>query len=47
MPIEWAVVGSVHLFFIARVVLARRQAAHQRAIDLDRFRQLKQRAVKR
>ena len=47
MPIEWAVVGSVHLFFIARVVLARRRAAHQRTIDLDRFRQLKQRAVKR
>ena len=47
MPIEWAVVGSIHLFFIGRVVLARRQAARQRTIDLDRFRQLKQRAVKR
>ncbi len=44
MPIEWAVVGSIHLFFIGRVVLARRQAARQRTIDLDRFRQLKQRA---
>lgn len=42
MPIEWGVVGSIHLFFIGRVVLARRQAARQRTIDLDRFRQLKQ-----
>jgi hypothetical protein len=44
MPIEWGGVGSIHLFFIARVVLARRHAARQRKIDLDRFRQLKQRA---
>jgi hypothetical protein len=44
MPIEWGVVGSIHLFFIGRVVLARRHAARQRTIDLDRFRQLKQRA---
>ena len=45
MPIEWAVVGSIHLLFIARVVLARRHAARQRTMDLDRFRQLKQRAT--
>jgi hypothetical protein len=44
MPIEWGVVGSIHLFFIARILLARRHAARQRRIDLDRFRQLKQRA---
>jgi hypothetical protein len=42
MPIEWGVVGSIHLFFIGRVVLARRHAARQRPLDLDRFRQLKQ-----
>jgi hypothetical protein len=44
MPIEWGVVGSIHLFFVGRVVLARRHAARQRTLDLDRFRQLKQRA---
>jgi hypothetical protein len=44
VPIEWAVVGSVHLLFIVRVALARRKARRQRTIDLDRFRQLKQRA---
>jgi hypothetical protein len=43
MPIEWGVVGSIHLLFVGRVVLARRYAARQRTIDLDRFRQLKQR----
>jgi hypothetical protein len=43
MPIEWGVVGSIHLCFIVRVVLARRHAGRQRAMDLERFRQLKQR----
>jgi len=47
MPIEWEVVGSIHLLFIVRVVLARRHAARQRTIDLDRFRQLKQRASRK
>ena len=42
VPIEWAVVGSVHLLFIVRVALARRKAGRQRTIDIDRFRQLKQ-----
>jgi hypothetical protein len=42
MPIEWGVVGSIHLLFLVRVVLARRHSARQRAVDLDRFRQLKQ-----
>lgn len=41
VPIEWGVVGSIHLLFILRVGVARRQAARQRAIDLERFRQLK------
>ena len=44
MPIEWAVVGSIHLFFIARIGLARRHAGRQRTTDLDRFRRLKQQA---
>jgi hypothetical protein len=41
VAIEWGVVGSIHLLFMLRVGLARRQAARQRAIDLERFRQLK------
>jgi hypothetical protein len=39
--VEWTVVGAIHLLFMARVGVARRQASRQRAIDLDRFRQLK------
>jgi hypothetical protein len=42
MPIEWGVVGAIHVLFLVRVVVARRGAARQRTIDLDRFRQLKQ-----
>jgi hypothetical protein len=41
VPIEWAVVGTVHLAFIARVFIARHHAAQQRALDLARFEQLK------
>jgi len=40
-PVEWSVVGMIHLLFMVRVGVARRQASRQRAIDLDRFRQLK------
>jgi len=40
-PIEWSVVGVIHLLFMVRVGAARRQASRQRAIDLERFRQLK------
>ncbi len=40
--VEWVVVGLFHAAFIVRVVAARRQAARQRAEDLDRFEQLKQ-----
>jgi hypothetical protein len=39
--VEWSVVGVIHLLFMVRVGVARRQARRQRAIDLDRFRQLK------
>jgi len=41
VPIEWAVVGLGHLVFVVRVGLGRRNAARQRALDLERFRQLK------
>jgi len=40
-PVEVAVVGGIHALFIVRVEFARRRAARQRAIDLDRFDQLK------
>jgi len=43
-PSEWTVVGALHLLLIARVGAARRQAGRQRAIDLERFRQLKETA---
>ena len=39
---DWAVVGAVHLLFIVRVVIARQQSGRQRAVDLERFAQLKQ-----
>lgn len=39
--IEWVVVGAAHGAFAARVFFARRRAAGQRAVDLDRFSQLK------
>ena len=42
LPIEWAVVGSAHLLFMVRVAAARRQAASQRALDLEAFRTLKE-----
>jgi len=40
-PSEWIVVGVLHLLFMARIGAARRHATRQRAIDLERFRQLK------
>lgn len=40
-PIELAVTGALHLAFIARVFVARRRAAGQRARDLERFERLK------
>jgi len=41
MAVDWAVVGVVHLLFIARVWVGRNQAGRQRAIDLQRFTKLK------
>jgi hypothetical protein len=41
VPIEWGFVGAIHLLFIARVALARRQALRQRDMDLEYFRRLK------
>ena len=38
---EWSVVGVLHLLLMARIGAARRQATRQRAIDLERFRQLR------
>ena len=43
-PSEWIVVGVLHLLLMARVGAARGQAGRQRAIDLERFRQLKETA---
>ncbi|MDR1989271.1 MAG: hypothetical protein LBQ09_03465 [Acidobacteriaceae bacterium] len=42
---EWAVLGVVHALFIGRLVVARRLAAKQRALDLDAFRKLKESSV--
>jgi hypothetical protein len=41
---EWAVVGSAHLLFALRVGDARRRAGRQRAVDLERFRELRRAA---
>ena len=40
-PVEIALIGGIHALFIVRLEIARRQAARQRAIDLDRFQQMK------
>ena len=42
VPVEWVFVGAIHLLFIVRVAVARRQAGRQRAIDLEHFQRLKQ-----
>lgn len=39
--IEVVVVGSVHLFFAARVLIARARSGHQRARDLESFQAIK------
>jgi hypothetical protein len=41
VPLEWGTVGALHLLFAVRIAIARRQAAHQRAVDLERFEALK------
>ena len=40
VPVELIVIGTAHALFLARVVVARRAAARQRAADLRRFQQL-------
>lgn len=40
-PLEVAVVGSAHLLFLVRLVLARRAASRQRGVELERFRQMR------
>jgi hypothetical protein len=44
LPIEWGVVATGHVLFIARVAIARRQAIGQRARDLEQFRALKEKS---
>jgi hypothetical protein len=46
MPAELALVAVIHMLFIARVALARRQAAGQRNADLERFRAIKGREAR-
>lgn len=41
MPVEWAFVGAIHVLFIVRVAVARRQAGRQRKTDLERFQEIK------
>jgi len=41
VALEVSFVGTAHVLFILRVLVARRAASRQRAVDLDRFRQLK------
>jgi hypothetical protein len=41
VAVEWVVTGAAHVLFIARVAAARHHAAGQRALDLERFQQLK------
>ena len=41
MPIEYWVVGTVHIVFILRLALAHRSASRQRAVDLERFTRIK------
>ena len=43
VQLEFAVVASAHLLFVARVLLAARAASKQRAADLKRFEELKAR----
>jgi hypothetical protein len=41
VAIEWTVVGIAHALFAVHVFVTRRRAAHQRAIDLERFEKLR------
>ena len=42
---EVAAIGAVHLGFLARMMAARRAAGGQRAADLARFKEMKDRVV--
>ncbi|MEQ1730578.1 MAG: hypothetical protein ABL982_19595 [Vicinamibacterales bacterium] len=41
VAVDWTIVGAVHMLFIVRIWSARRQAAGQRTLDLERFTTLK------
>ena len=41
LVMEYVAMGALHLLFLARLVYGRQQAGRQRAVDLERFRQLK------
>jgi hypothetical protein len=41
VPVELVFVGGAHALFVLRLIVARQAASKQRAIDLDRFQQLK------
>ncbi len=45
VPMEYGVTGALHLVFLMRLLQARRQADRQRAIDLERFKQLRDRPL--
>lgn len=46
LAVEILVVGAAHLGFLARMMAARRVAAQQRAADLSRFRELREKGEK-
>ena len=41
VPVEYGVVGGIHLLFGVRLVVARQAASKQRAVDLERFTEIK------
>jgi hypothetical protein len=41
VPVEYVIVGSMHLLVVGRILQARMQARRQRSVDLERFQQLK------
>ena len=43
VPIEYGIVGVVHVLFMIRLLLAKSHAAHQRANDLERFQKIRDR----
>ena len=47
VPVEWIFVAGPHALVVLRLVTARAGAARQRAIDLERFRQLKAAGISR